>query len=102
MSGSTPNDDQIRAELTEIPGWDYAEGALRRRIEFKDFREAIAFLNLIAFDAEELDHHPDLALSYKRMDLSLSTHSEGRVTGKDFELARRINKAFESHRWGKS
>lgn len=79
-----------------VPGWERSGETLTRKLEFRDFRHAVAFLNLIAFDAEELDHHPDLELSYKRMNLSLSTHSEGKVTEKDFELARRINAALET------
>lgn len=85
---------EILARSPEIPGWSFADGALRRTLVFADFRDAIAFLVRVAFDAEEADHHPDVAVSYKRLSFSLSTHSEGGVTEKDFALAKRIDAEF--------
>ena len=74
----------IKARLSKAPGWKFQRGALVRELTFKSFPDAIAFVGRLAFDAQAADHHPDLALSYKRVTVTWSTHSEGGVTEKDF------------------
>jgi 4a-hydroxytetrahydrobiopterin dehydratase len=96
MSDKVLSAERIAEGLKSLDGWQAEGNAIERKFVFKDFREAVAFLVRIAFDAEEADHHPDVALSYKRLTLSLSTHSEGGVTEKDFALARKINAVFAS------
>ena len=72
-------------------GWKESNGMLTRTFEFPDFAETMVFVNNVAAVAEELDHHPDMHISYKTVVLELSTHSAGGVTEKDHELAKRIN-----------
>ena len=100
MTSAMLGPDDIHRQMANLPGWTHESKALTRQLVFKDFREAIAFLNLIAFDAEEADHHPDVTINYKRLNLSLSTHSAGGVTAKDFALAAKIHARYESTRWG--
>lgn len=69
------------------PGWSGTPQTLRRSIEFADFLTAVEFVNSLAPRCEQLDHHPDLALRWRWVDVELSTHSAGGVTGKDLELA---------------
>ena len=69
------------------PDWVGTTDKLRRSIEFADFRTAVEFVNRLAPRCEELDHHPDLALRWRWVDVELSTHSAGGVTDKDFALA---------------
>lgn len=76
-------------------GWDRREEAIHRSFRFKDFVEAIAFVNRVAAVAEELNHHPDILISYSTVQLSVFTHSEGGLTAKDFELAGRVNQLAE-------
>ena len=76
-----------------MPGWKLSKGALVRQLTFKSFPEAIAFTTRLAFDAQEADHHPDLLISYKRVTVTWSTHSEGGVTEKDFEGVKQTNAA---------
>lgn len=87
---------EIEAELKTIPEWKQEGDAIARQLVFANFREVVSFLVLIAFDAEEADHHPDVTINYKRLNLSLSTHSEGGLTEKDFNLARIIDKHFQA------
>lgn len=89
---------EITEHLASVPAWTLDDNAIRRQFVFKNFREAVAFLVLIAFDAEAADHHPDVTLNYKRLTLSLSTHSEGGLTQKDFDLARLIDERFASRK----
>ncbi|HEV7192993.1 MAG TPA: 4a-hydroxytetrahydrobiopterin dehydratase [Jatrophihabitantaceae bacterium] len=71
--------------------WTATTGALSRSIEFADFVTAVEFITLLAPRCEKLDHHPDLGLHWRRVDVELSTHSAGGVTGLDFELAEAVD-----------
>jgi 4a-hydroxytetrahydrobiopterin dehydratase len=86
------SNDESRRRLSDLPGWELSGDAIHRQFTFKDFTEAIAFVVRLAFVAEAADHHPDIAVSYKRVTLSYSTHSEGGLTEKDFEGAAEASK----------
>ena len=83
--------DQITTLLRELPGWAQQDDAIVRELVFPSFPDAIAFVARLAFDAEAADHHPDLRVSYKRVHVTWSTHSEGGVTEKDAAGARRAD-----------
>jgi len=68
-------------------GWQEVDGALQRTFEFPSFPEAIAFVNRVAELAEQENHHPDIAVSYKKVTLRWTTHSAGGITERDRELA---------------
>jgi 4a-hydroxytetrahydrobiopterin dehydratase len=70
-------------------GWTENGGALERTFELPSFPEAIAFVNRVAELAERENHHPDIAVSYKKVTLRWTTHSEGGVTDRDHALAER-------------
>ncbi len=72
-------------------GWQELEGALQREFRFKDFAQAIDFVNRVAEVAEEAHHHPDIAVHWNRVTLCLWTHTAGAVTDRDVELAARMN-----------
>ena len=84
-------DDEIDRRLTEVDRWQREGNALKRRFEFEDFQASVDFVNRITPVAEDMNHHPDIAISWNKVDLSLSTHSEGGITDNDFELARQID-----------
>ena len=71
--------------------WIDSRDALERTFELPSFREAIAFVNRVADLAEEADHHPDIAISYRKVTLRWTTHSAGGITERDSELAARTN-----------
>ena len=73
------------------PGWTGSTDALSRSIEFADFATAVEFVNQLAPRCEELDHHPDLAIRWRWVDIVLSTHSAGGVTDLDLTLARIVD-----------
>ena len=95
MPSRTPlSDDQIDAALPD--GWrrqsDGGESRIERDFEFDGFRAAFAFLVRVAFEAEAMDHHPEIANVYDRVSLALSTHDAGnRVTETDLTFASRVN-----------
>jgi 4a-hydroxytetrahydrobiopterin dehydratase len=69
------------------PDWKGSPEKLTRSIEFADFPTAVEFINRIAPRCEQLDHHPDLALRWRWVDIELATHSAGGVTDMDVTLA---------------
>jgi 4a-hydroxytetrahydrobiopterin dehydratase len=69
--------------------WDEVDGALQREFELPSFREAIAFVNRVAELAEQENHHPDIAISYRKVTLRWTTHSAGGITDRDRDLAAR-------------
>jgi 4a-hydroxytetrahydrobiopterin dehydratase len=83
--------DAIAAALRDLPGWELRDGCLHREIELADFRSAFAFMTRVAFEAEDLNHHPDWSNVWNRVVIDLATHSAGGVTEFDMELARRIS-----------
>lgn len=85
------NDDELREAVSGLPGWEVAGGALTRELRFAGFREAVAFVVRLAFEAESANHHPDLDIRYNTVAVALSTHSEGGITAKDVDLASTIS-----------
>ncbi|MBK6768753.1 MAG: 4a-hydroxytetrahydrobiopterin dehydratase [Ardenticatenales bacterium] len=75
------------AALSALDGWTYADGALHKAYAFAGFVEAFAFMTAGALAAERLDHHPNWSNSYRKVDVSLSTHAAGGVTSLDIALA---------------
>ena len=86
-------DDEVRERLEGLPGWERAGDAIRRELRFDDFVGSVDFVNRITPIAEEMNHHPDLEISWNRVTVSLSTHSQGGITDSDFDLAERIEAA---------
>ena len=66
-------------------------GGLERGFRFRDFREAIAFVNRLADAAEEADHHPDIAVSWNAVTVRWWTHTKRAITDRDIEMAKRTN-----------
>jgi len=81
-------DSQIDHALGSLPGWARDGNALVRQFTFRSFPEAVAFVNRLVPHAEAADHHPDLLVSYRRVTVRWSTHSDGGITEKDVAGAR--------------
>ncbi|MEM1115900.1 MAG: 4a-hydroxytetrahydrobiopterin dehydratase [Bacteroidota bacterium] len=87
----------LEAALASLGGWraeaDGDGNRIVREFRLGDFRAAFAFLTRVAFEAEDLDHHPEIHNVYDRVRLALTTHDAGnRVTETDLDLARRIDR----------
>jgi 4a-hydroxytetrahydrobiopterin dehydratase len=85
------NDDDIQTRLDDMPGWAREGDSIKREYKFDDFKGSVDFVNRLTPEAEEMNHHPDIAISWNKVELTLSTHSEGGLTGSDFELAQKID-----------
>lgn len=82
---------EIKAWLSEIPGWEMVDGRLRREFKFPDFASALRFVNRIGEIAEAEQHHPDVQLSWGRVVVETYTHSVGGMSVNDFTLAAKID-----------
>ncbi len=88
--------DQITDQLKALPGWDRKGEAITKQYTFKEFMGGIRFINRIAEIAEQMDHHPDMTVNYRRVTFSLSTHDQGGITDKDIKLAAAIEREFKT------
>jgi 4a-hydroxytetrahydrobiopterin dehydratase len=77
--------------VSENGGWVERDDALERTLEFEAFRDAIGFVDRLADLAESENHHPDIAISYRRVTIRWTTHSAGGITDRDRELAARTD-----------
>jgi 4a-hydroxytetrahydrobiopterin dehydratase len=82
---------QTKTALRFLPGWTKKGGAITRTFQFRDFSGAIEFVNAVARLAEKTWHHPDIDIRFSKVTLTLTTHSEGGLTEKDFDLATKID-----------
>ncbi len=82
---------EIQERASQLEGWTVGGKELRTTRKFKNFVEAIAFVNQIVEPAEAAGHHPDLEISYNKVTVALTTHDAGGLTSKDFELAEIIS-----------
>jgi 4a-hydroxytetrahydrobiopterin dehydratase len=81
------SEPQIQEQMPAVKGWDRHGDMLVRTWQFPTFRRALAFVNLVAELLERFDHHPDIHLSYRTVQIELSTHADGGLTARDFEMA---------------
>jgi 4a-hydroxytetrahydrobiopterin dehydratase len=86
------SETEIATRLKEIPEWSREESAITRTWKFKDFPEALRFINKVGELAESMNHHPDIHNSWATVRLTLTTHDKGGLTSLDFELAKKIDR----------
>ncbi len=93
MSRQPLSKEKIAQALQELDGWTFENDRLVKQFMFGDFREAMGFIVRVAFEAEALDHHPDLHNVYNKVTLALNTHDAGgKVTAFDVALAQKIDR----------
>lgn len=93
---------EIKAALPAVPEWRKSGDAIARTFQFKDFPAAIQFVNSIAKAAEKAGHHPDIDIRWNKVVLALTTHDEGGLTQKDFQLAQTVDCLVKSATSGKA
>lgn len=84
-------DAEIEAGLEELDGWERNGNEIVKVYKNKGFVDSLGFVAKVAILAEKADHHPDILIQYRNVTLTLSTHSKGGLTEKDFNLAREID-----------
>jgi 4a-hydroxytetrahydrobiopterin dehydratase len=85
--------NEIMQNLKNVENWSFDNNQIYCDYQFKDFKKALNFVNNVGREAEKMNHHPDIFLhSWNKVKITVSTHSEGGVTEKDFRLAEIIDK----------
>ncbi len=82
---------KVKEYLKAVHEWFLIGDSIVREYKFKDFIEAMEFINKVADLAEIEGHHPDIYVSYNKVKITLTTHSSGGLTENDFILAAKIN-----------
>lgn len=82
---------EIDSRLTELPGWAQSGKAIEKSFERGDFAGSVEFVSSLVEPAEAMGHHPDLAISWDTVTVTISSHSEGGLTAADFELAAKVD-----------
>ncbi len=92
--GNTPKlqAEEIYKFLKEVSGWQEEKEKIHKTFQFKNFLEAMKFVNQMADLAEEEGHHPDFSVHYNKVEVSLWTHAIGGLSENDFILAAKIDK----------
>lgn len=88
------NKEQIDAVLQNLIGWKFSNDALEKNYQFKNFRDAMAFMQRMAFEIEELNHHPEWFNVYHKLNVRLRTHDANGITKKDHQLAKKMDENF--------
>ena len=86
------NDEEIESRLSGLDGWSRSGDEIVREFELEDFVGSVRFVDSLVAPAERLGHHPDLSISWNKVEVSITNHSEGGLTAADFELAAEINR----------
>jgi 4a-hydroxytetrahydrobiopterin dehydratase len=84
-------DEQITDRLAGVPGWTRRDSAIVHVATLADFKAAMLYVGAVAYLAEAANHHPDIAIAWNKVTLTLSTHSAGGLTDNDFALAQQIS-----------
>ena len=85
------SNEEIKKNLSTLSGWMKDKNLIAKEYECKDFMGVLSFVNKLGDEAEKLNHHPDIFIhSWNKVKITISTHSEGGITEKDFQLAEKL------------
>jgi 4a-hydroxytetrahydrobiopterin dehydratase len=85
------SDEQIDQRLGDLEGWERDGEAITKSFDRGNFVGSVGFVQSLVGPAEEMNHHPDLAISWSEVKVTITTHSEGGLTDNDFELAAKVD-----------
>lgn len=85
------SEEEVERKLAGLSGWERSGAAIRKSFKRDDFVGSVRFVSSLVEPAEAMNHHPDVAVSWDTVTVTISTHSEGGLTAADFELAEKID-----------
>lgn len=92
-AGTTPlKETEINELIKQVPTWTLKGGHLYKKFKFKNFKEAMKFINSVADIAEQEGHHPDFSVHYNKVEIELFTHAIKGLSENDFIVAAKIDK----------
>lgn len=83
--------EEIESRLEQLNGWSLEGEKITKEFDNGDFKGSVDFVNRLTPEAEDMNHHPDLEISWDTVRVTITTHSEGGLTASDFELAGKID-----------
>lgn len=83
--------EQVAEQLAELPGWTVTDGFLGKEFAFESYLKGVDFAAKVGYAAEDLDHHPDITITWRKVTIRMNTHAVNGLSPYDFELARRID-----------
>ena len=89
---------EIDKEVDKLEDWIHKGKFIHKEFEFENFRDAFGFMTSVAIEAEKADHHPNWKNIYNKVTISLTTHSSGGLTDKDFSLAATIDEIYSKYK----
>ena len=96
MAAHKLNQEELRASLEQISGWEVKSEKLHREFKFADFAHAFGFMTTAAIFIEKMNHHPEWFNVYNRISVDLTTHDAGGITEKDVKLARLLDSIYST------
>ena len=87
---ATLSDADIEKKLKDLKGWRHREETIVKSFDRGDFVGSVKFVDSLVKPAEEMNHHPDIAISWSQVEVAISTHAEGGLTENDFKLAKKV------------
>ena len=88
-------EDEIRTLVKQLEGWEYSDARISKTYAFKDYYQALAFVNATAWISHREDHHPDISLGYNRCRVEYTTHAINGLSENDFICAAKLDKLFD-------
>ncbi|MBI5705529.1 MAG: 4a-hydroxytetrahydrobiopterin dehydratase [Armatimonadetes bacterium] len=82
--------EQVAEGLSSLPSWSVKEGMLSKTFEFESYLKGVDFAAKVGYAAEDLDHHPDITITWRKVAIRMNTHAVNGLSPYDFELASRI------------
>ena len=89
------SDSDVAGRIASLPGWELRDGALHRRLEFRDFVDAFSFMTSVALLAERMSHHPEWSNVYNVVTVRLTTHDVGGLSENDFAMAAEMSRIHQ-------
>jgi 4a-hydroxytetrahydrobiopterin dehydratase len=91
------SNQEISEKLKGLPGWKYVDNKISKEFEFPTFIDGLLFINKLAFFSEKIDHHPDIHIFYNKIRFELQRFDiGGKVTERDFTIAKKIEEMFRA------
>jgi 4a-hydroxytetrahydrobiopterin dehydratase len=90
----TLSQTEITEALATLPGWTQQDNAIVADFTFRDFSDALIFVNSVAQAAEEANHHPDIDIRYNRVRMLLTSHDSGGITRRDTRMAKQVTEIY--------
>jgi len=84
-------EDEITHSLAALPGWSLDHGKISHTFTFSTYLEGLVFATVVGSEAQRMNHHPDILISYGKVKVSVNTHDVGGISKLDFDLAHRIS-----------